>query len=153
MRYNKGAAWNHQCHYCGIFGRQRVHGDSQGCKFHSWNPEIVSVLYSCCASATFRRGFSWRSVHNSPFQGRRPGRSSCAQCHSKAGNFPVKPPWRIQAHNWIIQENPLRTGMMLTFLTIPILFFSREQTFKNIHIIWICKLHQQESGQLRTNDK
>lgn len=46
MRYNKGAACNHQHHYCGIFGRWRVPGDSQGCKFNSSDPAILSAHYS-----------------------------------------------------------------------------------------------------------
>lgn len=51
----------------------------------------------------------------------------------------------VRLANWVIQENPLRNSIMLAFLLMPILFFSREQTFLNICGVWLCELHPQRS--------
>lgn len=116
--------------------------DSQGYKRNSSNAAIVSTLHSGSALHWgISEQFSWRLPLYTPTQYRRSGRS---WFHTKfgTGTAPVKPPHRIQAHNWIIQEDLLRAKMMLKFLTIPVLLFSREETFKNICVIWICELHQ-----------
>lgn len=83
-------------------------------------PAIGRALALCSASqcSVFERLFM-ESLLNSRSGQQVKGRSMCSKPH-QSQTFSVKPPQGIHARTWIIQDNPLRTSMMLAFLALPI---------------------------------
>jgi len=71
----------------------------------------------------------WGGFHEGhcrePSLGQKAHEKLTARCHNVTVTSLVKPPWRIQACNWIIQENPFRVRMVPTFLIISCVLLKR----------------------------
>lgn len=101
----------------------------------SSNPGFICVcVHTTFCAWAFRRWFPWQSLQKTLLGAERSWACFPAQCHTVTVTSLAKPPWRIQACNWIIQENPFRMRMMPAFLIISCLPLKRVEFQK--HPCW-----------------
>lgn len=82
-------------------------------------PWLVHPVIVCVSvHITLHTWVSHEGHRREPSLGQKAHEKLTARCHNITVTSLVKPPWRLQACNWIIQENPFRMRMVPTFLII-----------------------------------